>query len=106
MDVAESRRLVAIGVDVNGVDDNGWTALHVAATFGDKRTTKRLAEGGAKTDVRDIHGTTPLMYVAAEGGDRACTASCCTPRLAMEGNDFQKQEKRKTYHKTKTKEKR
>ena len=96
-----------VGADPEWADSNGWTAMHVAATFGDKHTAERLAKGGvkvdpygsplpgsdgAKIDVRDVDGTTPLMYVAAEGGDRTCAETLlrlgANPALRASGGRF------------------
>jgi ankyrin repeat protein len=53
------------GVDLNAVNSNGWTALHGAANRGDDEIVKYLAEKGAKLDVKDTEGRTPLTF--AEG---------------------------------------
>jgi ankyrin repeat protein len=52
------------GNDVNGVDDQGLTALHGAALNGADATAQFLIEKGAKLDVRDKYQQTPLSVAA------------------------------------------
>jgi uncharacterized protein len=60
-DVIESiRLLVQAGADVNAADASGRTALHGAAQKGYDRVVGFLAEHGAKLDVKDRRGLTPL----------------------------------------------
>ncbi len=47
---------------VNARDQNGQTPLHWAANKGHIRIVKMLVDGGAKTDVKDNTGWTPLEY--------------------------------------------
>jgi len=51
--------LVARGVDVNAVNDNGQTAMHFAVRVSDD-IVRFLAASGAKLDVKDKQGRTPL----------------------------------------------
>ncbi|KAF9022927.1 hypothetical protein BDZ89DRAFT_1070280 [Hymenopellis radicata] len=46
--------------DVNAIDEYGYTPLHRAADRGDDVAVKRLLERGAKIDVKDQDGMTPL----------------------------------------------
>jgi ankyrin repeat protein len=48
------------GVDVNAIDSRGQTALHGAAFQGFDDVVKFLAGNGAKLDVKDKQGKTPL----------------------------------------------
>ena len=48
------------GLDVNAVDGRGQTALHGAALQGFDQIVKFLADHGAKLDVKDARGLTPL----------------------------------------------
>ncbi len=50
------------GVDINAPDErlNGWTALHGAAISREPKEVALLLKYGAKVDVRDTHGRTPL----------------------------------------------
>jgi ankyrin repeat protein len=54
-------------VDLNAVNDNGQTALHFAALSSDA-TVKLLAENGARLDIRDKQGRTPLDFALGAGG--------------------------------------
>jgi ankyrin repeat protein len=53
------------GNDVNAVNSQGFTALHGAANRGFDAMIKLLAEHGAKLDVKDKQGRTPMTF--AEG---------------------------------------
>ena len=57
--------LLGAGVDVNAADGAGRSALHGAAMWGLDQVVKFLAEHGARLDVKDKRGFTPLD--AAEG---------------------------------------
>jgi ankyrin repeat protein len=48
------------GVDVNAVDSKGQTALHGAAQKGWDEVVQYLADHGAKLDVKDKKGLTPV----------------------------------------------
>ncbi len=64
--------LVSKGADINLVNDNGESALHVAVTRGDG-LVKFLAENGARLDLKDKFGRTPLdvaLGVPGGGGGR------------------------------------
>ncbi|MBV8842246.1 MAG: ankyrin repeat domain-containing protein [Bryobacterales bacterium] len=63
--------LLDAGVDINAVDSRGQTALHGAAEKGSDNVIKFLAERGAKLDIKDKQGKTPLdaaLGLAAGGG--------------------------------------
>jgi len=53
------------GNDVNAVNSQGFTAMHGAANRGFDAMIKLLAEHGAKLDVKDKQGRTPMTF--AEG---------------------------------------
>ena len=55
------------GVDVNGRDAEGRTALMVAMLQRDHALVRRLMDGGANVDIGDNAGLTPLMVAAREG---------------------------------------
>lgn len=57
------RELVESGVDVNGHDQFGYTAMHAAVSYGQFDVVKYLLEHGAQVDVEDFEKDTPL-YVA------------------------------------------
>ena len=64
--------LLAKGADVNAVNDNGESALHIAVTRGDA-LVRFLVEKGAKLDLKDKSGRTPLdvsMGVPGAAGGR------------------------------------
>jgi ankyrin repeat protein len=59
------RRLIAAGAPLDHVNDLGWTALTEAVILGDggkqyQATVKALIEAGAKLDIPDHGGATPL----------------------------------------------
>jgi ankyrin repeat protein len=56
---------VELGMDVNAVNSMGLTALHGAANRGSDEIIKYLVAQGAKIDVRDKEGRTPITW--AEG---------------------------------------
>jgi ankyrin repeat protein len=63
--------LLQAGADVNAADSNGRTALHGAAQKGYDRIVGFLAGRGARLDVKDRRGLTPLdaaMGLAGNGG--------------------------------------
>jgi ankyrin repeat protein len=65
------RLLLDAGVDVNAVDSRGQSALHGAAEKGYDQVVKFLAERGARIDIQDKQGKTPLdaaLGLAAGGG--------------------------------------
>ena len=49
-----------LGCDVNAANQAGNTALHIAASRGYNTVVQLLAEGGAKLDVKNKRGVTPL----------------------------------------------
>jgi ankyrin repeat protein len=53
------RLLLARGADIDAINDNGETALHVAVSRSDA-LVKFLAGQGAKLDIKDKAGRTPL----------------------------------------------
>jgi uncharacterized protein len=57
--------LADLGVDVNAGGENGWTALHAATYMGLDSLIQLLVNRGAKLDVMDNFGQTPLSI--AEG---------------------------------------
>jgi ankyrin repeat protein len=56
---------VELGLDVNAINSMGLTALHGAANRGSDEIIKYLVSLGAKLDVKDKEGRTPLTW--AEG---------------------------------------
>jgi ankyrin repeat protein len=58
---------VQAGADVNAVNDLGFAAMHYAAQTGRNRIVEFLAANGAKLDVKNKAGKTPLDLAAAPG---------------------------------------
>jgi ankyrin repeat protein len=58
---------VQAGADVNTANDLGFTAMHYAAQGGRNRIVEFLAANGAKLDVKNNAGKTPLDLAAAPG---------------------------------------
>lgn len=54
-------------IDVNSVDSNGHTALHVAANRGSVKSIQFLLSMGGDPDIVDSNGRGPLHLAAAEG---------------------------------------
>ena len=61
---------IARGIDVNAVDDDGDSAMHRAVRLRFNSVVQFLAENGARLDVRNKEGQTPLMIasMAPSGG--------------------------------------
>jgi ankyrin repeat protein len=55
---------VELGGDVNGADQDGYTAMHMAAFTGAESIVKFLADRGAVVDVRNKLGETPWSMAA------------------------------------------
>ncbi len=62
------RLCVAKGVDVNAANDRGDTPMHAAAQRGADLIVQFLAESGAKLDVKNKSGRTPLDLALGIGG--------------------------------------
>jgi ankyrin repeat protein len=64
--LAITKRLVALGADVNEANAAGWTPLHVAAFNGTNTLVKFLVEQGARLNVMNGCGRTPLSLASGE----------------------------------------
>lgn len=62
---AEVVRMLDAGQDIDMQNEEGWTALHVAASDGNERMVKYLLARGARTDLKTQTGRT--AYDVAEG---------------------------------------
>jgi ankyrin repeat protein len=58
---------VEAGADVNAANDQGFTAMHYAAQTGRNRIVEFLASKGARLDVKNKAGKTPLDLAMAPG---------------------------------------
>ena len=59
-DLEKIRLCIRCGIDVNAADYDRRTCMHVAASEGDHKLVSLLMEHGARTDVKDRWGGTPL----------------------------------------------
>ena len=55
---------VELGADVNAANEDGQTAMHMAAFTGADGVVQFLADNGATVDVQDKHGETPWSMAA------------------------------------------
>jgi uncharacterized protein len=60
-----TKLLVELGADVNSAGEHGWTALHGAAYKGVDAVVQFLVDRGARMDVFDEYGQTPLSIANA-----------------------------------------
>ena len=60
-----TKLLVGLGADVNSAGEHGWTPLHGAAYKGVDAVVQFLVEHGARVDVFDEYGQTPLSIANA-----------------------------------------
>jgi ankyrin repeat protein len=60
-----TKLLVELGADVNSTGEHGWTALHGAAYKGVDAVVQFLVDHGARTEVFDEYGQTPLSIANA-----------------------------------------
>lgn len=63
-DLPQVQDLLANGADVNGVDGEGNTALHLAANNGHLEVVRALLDGGADANAQDAQGWTPIFKAA------------------------------------------
>jgi ankyrin repeat protein len=69
--IASIKLCLDAGADVNAIDTQGDTALHGAAQKGDDQVVQFLVDHGAKLDIKDKKGRTPLdaaMGLMGNGG--------------------------------------
>jgi ankyrin repeat protein len=80
--VADVKRLVQAGANVNKRKSDGFTPLMLAASRGDEKLTEYLIRQGADTNLRNEIGQTALM-IAALGGHKTIIE-----QLVMAGADI------------------
>ncbi len=66
-DVRVLEKLIRAGMDVNHIDDGGWTPLMVAAFNGQEQAALMLIDAGATVNARDRSGYSPLHWAAMNG---------------------------------------
>jgi ankyrin repeat protein len=68
------------GIDINAVDSRGQTALHGAAFWGSDEVVQFLVDHGAKLDVKDRNGKTPLDAAMGLAGGVGFDGASSAPR--------------------------
>src|SRR5262249_18983647 len=71
------KTMIGLGADVNQASDTGWTGMHAAAFLGANGVIQFLVDNGAKVNVRNGCGQTPLSLAA--GTDARGLLSRVTP---------------------------
>lgn len=66
-DIAAMEQLLAQGADINTRNDQGETALRIAAVNNDVPVARFLLDKGADPNMADIYGRSPLSRAAGEG---------------------------------------
>ena len=57
---------LALGVDINLKDGNGWNALHAASQFDHEKVARKLVAKGINIDATTNHGETALFLAVAQ----------------------------------------
>lgn len=76
--------LLSQTADLNKADAQGRTALHRASLEGDEKLVRELIQKGARVDVKDQDGRTPV-HLAAGGGHVAALAALIKHTPAISG---------------------
>ena len=87
--LAQIRVELDCGANVNAKSKNDWTVLHLAAFIGDKPVIQTLLDAGAKAEVKDIFGKTPLHMTAALSDDPAAVQALLDAGADIEAKDDQ-----------------
>ncbi len=61
------RKAIKDGADVNAMDTEGRTALHLVSGFGMLESLRILLDANALIDVKDKNNNTPLHYASGYG---------------------------------------
>ncbi|MCV7198756.1 ankyrin repeat domain-containing protein [Mycobacterium angelicum] len=69
--IANTIRLLSEGADVNAVDDQGFTALHAAASRDSEDIVRLLLDAGADVNAKNAKGETPLYNAVRNTTDAA-----------------------------------
>ncbi|KAI3449570.1 hypothetical protein Pfo_006235 [Paulownia fortunei] len=67
VDLMEILCLGYVDIDLNSVNSQGQTAMHLAAIHGQVEALQFLVSVGSDVDITDCEGWTPLHYAAQEG---------------------------------------
>merc|ERR1712194_434666 len=59
------RKLLLCGAHVNAIEEDGFSALHFAVLEGHAEVCQTLLHGGAKLDMANHEGNTPVMLAQA-----------------------------------------
>lgn len=66
-DLSAVESFIAKGADVNAKRNDGWTALHIASSFGYKEIVELLLAKGVDVNAKDDDGSTPLLLASQKG---------------------------------------
>nr|HAT8714641.1 ankyrin repeat domain-containing protein [Legionella jordanis] len=78
-----ARLLIQVGVELDAVDNKGQTALHYAASTGNKELIKMLLGHGASPDLIDLDNKTAKDYADAETA--IFISTCCASSKPVDG---------------------
>ena len=73
-EISDVTRCLQAGADPEAREENGYTPLHVAATFGNAEVIAVLAGAGANLEARDEMGITPLHAAVIPGNAEVIAA--------------------------------
>eukprot|EP00747_Dinoflagellata_sp_TGD_P189740 gnl/TRDRNA2_/TRDRNA2_50458_c0_seq1.p2 gnl/TRDRNA2_/TRDRNA2_50458_c0~~gnl/TRDRNA2_/TRDRNA2_50458_c0_seq1.p2 ORF type:complete len:100 (+),score=13.52 gnl/TRDRNA2_/TRDRNA2_50458_c0_seq1:47-346(+) len=73
-------RHIADGANVNEANEEGLTALHIAAKLGRGTIASNLVGSGADVNAKDSQGRVPLHWAALQGLTKQATRRCMWPQ--------------------------